>query len=68
MPGQSRFKAGSLVSVKSGGPPMTVNQLLEDGGVQCVWHLKDGTLQRGGVFTEALKLERVRSGSGKTDS
>ena len=29
---------------------MTVNSLFEDGGVQCVWHLADGSLQREGFF------------------
>lgn len=42
---------GELVTLKSGGPPMTVARVerLEDGGafqVQCAWHDQDGQLFR----------------------
>lgn len=39
---------------------MTINSLFEDGGVQCVWHLSDGSLQREGFYPDALKLERAK--------
>ena len=60
MSGQGRLKIGNLVSLKSGGPIMTVNTLFEDGGVQCVWHLADGSLLREGFYPAALKLEREK--------
>ena len=49
------FKAGDQVCLKSGGPTMTINSVLEDGGVQVVWHTDDGLLQREGLYTGALK-------------
>ena len=39
---------------------MTVNSLFEDGGVQTVWHLPDGSLQREGFYPDALKPERAK--------
>lgn len=48
------LKIGDLVFLKSGGPMMTINSLLQDGGVQAVWHLKDGSLMREGFFPGAL--------------
>ena len=54
----SKFKVGDLVTLKSGGPPMTVNMLFEDGGVQTVWHLEDGNLRREGFYPGALKMRR----------
>lgn len=61
--GQGRFKIGNLVTLKSGGPVMTVNALFDDGGVQAVWHLADGSLQREGFYPDALKLERKKPNS-----
>lgn len=40
------LKIGSIVRLNSGGPPMTVSRILEDGQIICTWRHNDGTLDR----------------------
>src|SRR5687768_738609 len=39
------FGVGDVVTMKSGGPSMTVVSVAEDGGVVCQWFLKSGRLE-----------------------
>lgn len=49
------FKAGDIVQLKSGGPPMTVEEDDRRGRYRCVWF--KGASMEGGYFQEqSLKL------------
>ena len=37
MSNEKKFKAGDVVTLKSGGPQMAVVRYMEDGSVRCVW-------------------------------
>ncbi|MCC7537539.1 MAG: DUF2158 domain-containing protein [Deltaproteobacteria bacterium] len=52
----AEFKAGDVVALKSGGPPMTVEEV-EGSSVFCVWF--EGKKSERGRFTEAA-LERYQ--------
>jgi uncharacterized protein YodC (DUF2158 family) len=49
---------GDLVTLKSGGKTMTINQIHENGQINCVWMLADGTFQSATLYSESLKLYR----------
>lgn len=51
------LRVGDLVRLKSGGPVMTVSEVLEgeDGGVRASWHDKSGQVQSAGFPVEMLK-------------
>ncbi len=49
------FKKGSIVELKSGGPPMTIHEIDPDGRVYCLWF--HGNKKDTGAFEpETLKL------------
>ena len=50
-----KFNPGDLVTLKTGGPIMIINTRFDDGGVQCLWHLETGELQREGLHTVVLE-------------
>lgn len=66
--GSTEFHPGDLVVLKSGGPVMTVDRVLEDSKIQCVWFGSGGDGHRWGnrwgslnytaIRADALKLNR----------
>ncbi len=56
---EQKIKLGDVVRLKSGGPTMTVYQILGDGSVMCRWFASDsGAEPRAGCF-EACTLTGV---------
>lgn len=51
------IKAGDIVVLKSGGKPMTVNKVIGNGQIDCVWMLSDGKFEHATLYVEALKLK-----------
>ncbi|KAA6312828.1 hypothetical protein EZS27_036303 [termite gut metagenome] len=35
---EQKFKEGYVVNLKSDTIPMTIESILEDGSIECVWH------------------------------
>ncbi len=48
-----KFKIGNLVQLKSGGPDMTIADILDNGLLKCIWF--EGNKQ----FSEYLKPETL---------
>lgn len=56
VPNKSKYKTGDIVRLKSGGPGMTVEYVLQDGQIYCHWF--SGNKLEGGSFNpEAIDLE-----------
>jgi uncharacterized protein YodC (DUF2158 family) len=51
----SPFKVGEIVTLKSGGPRMTVEFVRDDGVIDCLWFLADLT------HRESFHPEMLRS-------
>ena len=50
------MKTGDVVRLKSGGPQMTVNQILNIGHVECFWFDDNDNHMWGNFAPEALEL------------
>lgn len=61
------FKPGDVVQVKSGGPKMTVDVVIKDGEVTCVWFDDQGNLLRDYFRTITLQNCKEISGFNLTD-
>ena len=51
-----KLKVGDIVKLKSGGLKMTVNSLLSDQSVACVWMTSEGEIQTITLRIEAVEL------------
>jgi uncharacterized protein YodC (DUF2158 family) len=51
----NEFKIGDVVLLKSGSPKMTINDMLEDGKVECTWFDNKSILQHQVFKKELLK-------------
>ena len=49
------FQVGDVVQMKSGGPTMTISELVRDGRLFCQWFDKDGALKTGYFQPAQLK-------------
>jgi len=56
------WKKGDLVELKSGGPPMTVNDIHNNGKLYCFWF--DGTEQKNGLFNPETVKPSPQEGDG----
>ncbi len=59
---EEQFKSGDVVQLRSGGPKMTVNDIVS-GRVECMWFSEGNKLENGRFNKEALKLV-TKSNSG----
>lgn len=50
------FEISNTVILKSGGPGMLIEKIIDDNKVQCVWLDMYGNIQRSNFFTTMLKL------------
>lgn len=54
---EKEIKAGDVVFLKSGGKPMTVNKIHDNGQVDCVWMLADGKFEHATLYLDAIALK-----------
>lgn len=52
----NEFEIGDVVLLKSGSPMMTVNEILEDGKVECSWFDDKNILQYSVFKSQLLKI------------
>jgi uncharacterized protein YodC (DUF2158 family) len=52
-----QVKVGQIVKLRNGGPPMTVNQILWDDMIECMWFDKDDNLHKEKFHQSALLFE-----------
>lgn len=54
---EKKLEIGTSVVLKSGGKAMTINKMLDDNQIECVWMLADGQLQRAVLSVDAVTLK-----------
>ena len=62
---EQEFEMGDIVKLKSGGPPMTVNEnrtIELDRMVQCIWFCNDGKVEKSWFPFETLEPVDVATG------
>ncbi len=55
---EAAFAAGDVVVLKSGGPPMTVSEVLVTGSVSCQW-FNGGAVEKGVFSPACLRRPKV---------
>lgn len=63
---KDQIQSGDLVQLKSGGPVMTVEEVLEGGEVNCVWQDKVGNIKQVRINIAALEKVEKKTGDGKS--
>jgi uncharacterized protein YodC (DUF2158 family) len=61
---QHEFQPGDVVQLKSGGPPMTIDEVRTDGTLLCQWFV--GSKKFVDVFSSATVAKYVRAASRST--